>query len=76
MSNFHIPDIARAGDDLLARIDELTVGKIGQDDRDGWRCLLLACGKEIGRLRSELKGIAFRIERNEDVRTMKDGCTR
>jgi len=71
MSDPEIPDRARTGDDLLARIDELTVGKIpdGVDGGNGWRFLLIACGREIGRLRAELRGIAFRIQQNESSRT-------
>lgn len=66
-SDSEIPDRARCGDDLLARIDELTVGKVdeGGGDGNGWRFLLLACGREIGRLRAELQGIADVIASNE-----------
>lgn len=64
-----IPDVARCGDDLLARIDELTEGKIPEDcDGNGWRCVLKAAGAEIGRLRGQLLGIAHRIENAEERR--------
>lgn len=38
-SDIEIPDRARFGDDLLARIDELTVGKVDEEggDGNGWR---------------------------------------
>ena len=70
MSDGEIPDRARCGDDLLARIDELTVGKVDDEgsDGNGWRFLLLACGREIGRLRAELRGIAAKIQSNETRR--------
>ena len=64
-----VPDRARYGDDLLARIDELTIGKESSNEPDGWRPLLLACAAEIGRLRAELVGIAAWIERNETKRS-------
>lgn len=68
-SDPNTPDLARTGDDLLARIDELTVGRVPEGCKDGWRCLLMACGREIGRLRAELRGIAARIEDHERKRS-------
>ena len=62
-------DLARYGDDLLARLDELTVGvsvKAGQEHRDGWRYLLLACASEIRHLRGELRAIAERALANQE----------
>lgn len=60
-----MPDRARFGDDLLLRIDELTVGRIPEGgDGNGWRPLLVACGREI-----ELRGIAERIRQNEEKRS-------
>lgn len=68
-SDPELPDIARFGDDLLARIDELTDGKIPEDcNGNGWRCVLKAAGAEIGRLRGQLLGIAHRIENAEEKR--------
>ena len=67
-SDPYTPDRARYGDDLLRRIDELTVGKDLGVDGNGWRNLLLACGAEIGRLRADLRGIAHHIDINELTR--------
>lgn len=52
-----IADIDRTGDDVLFRIEELTDGKIGDDDKHGWRPLLVACAREINNLRDELESI-------------------
>ncbi len=60
-SNPDIHDLARYGDNLLARIDALTADvsvKAGQERRDGWRYLLLACASEIRYLRGELRAVA------------------
>ena len=62
-SNPDIPDRARMGDDLLARIDELTHGNVDETSE-----LLVACASEIGRLRAELVGTADRIQRQEERR--------
>lgn len=59
-----IPDLARYGDDLLARIDELTSRDLGSDG-NGWRNLLLAAGCEIGRLRAILSGIEGWIQEHQ-----------
>ncbi len=69
MSDPEIRDVHRRGDDLLARIGELTAYVTIDPDNglagDGWRFLLKACSREIISLRSTLKAIAFRIERDE-----------
>jgi hypothetical protein len=54
LSDPNIPDIARNGDDLLARIDELaSVRDLSGADGNGWIFLLLACKDEILRLRRD-----------------------
>ncbi len=57
-----IPDRQRVGEDLLARLDELTA-QLGPDELDGWRPLLRAAGDELERLRATLKALEWRIER-------------
>ncbi len=69
-SNPQVDDVHRTGDDLLARIDELT-SKCG-DIANGWRPLLFACGREIGILRNQLIGIASSIESIERKRRNSD----
>lgn len=74
MSDPETPDLARCGNDLLDRIDELTECVRERDyssskaDGNGWRCLLVACRREIVRLRAELMGIADRIHNKERIR--------
>lgn len=70
MSDPELPDLARCGNDLLDRIDELTecVRDGSRGDGNGWRCVLLAARREITRLRAELMGIADRIHNRERLR--------
>lgn len=69
-SDPNIPDGARCGDDLLARINELIEGLSVDEchDGNGWRYLLVACRDEIERLRDELISIAVQIENREQDR--------
>lgn len=47
-----IADIDRTGDDLLARIQELASNRqLSEADGNGWIFLLLACEREIRKLR-------------------------
>lgn len=66
MSDPEIPDRARTGDDLLARIDELTKTLPDGADGNGWRYLLFACGAEIGRLRGEVIRLQYQIDELEE----------
>lgn len=60
MSNTSIRDRDRTGDDLIARIDELTPPSRMAEESSGigWRSLLAAARLEIQRLRSALKPFA------------------
>lgn len=68
-SDAGIPDRARCGDDLLARIEEMGNKSLaGSSDGNGYMELLRACASEIVRLRGELLGIAYKIEDRENRR--------
>lgn len=83
-SDWTIPDNERTGQDLLARIGELTQGVGGPGN--GWRFLLLACAREIRRLNATvgagdtaIRVLSQQIERYEkelDVmdRKQRHGC--
>ena len=60
MSNPETRDKDRSGNDLIARIDELTpLSRMNEETSGiGWRSLLLAAKLEIMRLRSALKPFA------------------
>jgi hypothetical protein len=65
-----IDDSDRAGSDLLARIEELTPNN---PTGNGWRPLLVACRKQIARLRDELDRLTQRGEDRDIITTHVDG---
>jgi hypothetical protein len=74
MSDPETRDVDRTGDDLLARIDELTDGKTPEGaDGDGWRFLLLACKREIECYEAMKEGVQERIADLEKTVAMLTG---